>query len=314
MPTNLQSIQGLLGDVGNVAGQLGGIYDQARSIGNLFDGSPNFYDELGNIDITKPGITTETKGTQFGDQTLPYVQPGLDYAQQVFQAGPVELNPLQTAAYNQVASGAQQGSTLAGQGAGLLGNILSGSDPYTRQLATEAAAATASPFASAGTLGSTRSQLAANKAASDAILSRQLDAQGRIGTAQQDIQRPIDLLSDYGQQHQDYLTQAPREHLQAYQDATGFGGSTGTQTGTAVTSPSGADIYNARLGQFLTGSQLQNLVNDGSLPAGGGSTGNPLTDVATGIGTIGNIIDTGTSIWDTVSGWFAEGGEVKGRY
>ena len=148
------------------------------------------------------GSGSETTSNPVADLQTPCLSDIYKKAQQQYEAGQLAPNyfpgqtltgfdPVRAQGVNigvDTALGAQ--TDLAQGQTDLLTNILSGSDPFTQQLANQAAQATSGAFGSAGTLGSQRNYNAANKAAADAILNRQLDASQQVGTAQTNALTP----------------------------------------------------------------------------------------------------------------------------
>ena len=130
-----------------------------------------------------------------------------------------DLDPVKTQGLNlgvDAALGAQ--TDLANTYATQLGGIAGGTDPYTQQLAQQAAGATNFGFGQAGTLGSARHSAAANQAASNTIADRQLSALGQIPQAQAAALTPGQSLSQIGGQTQDYAQSLIDADKQKYED------------------------------------------------------------------------------------------------
>ena len=167
-------------------------------------------------------------------------------------------------------------TSLANNQTGLLNNILSGNDPYTNQLAQQAAAGVASSFGQAGSLGSARNYQQGNLAASNAILGRQLDASQQVAQAQQNAYAPSQTLQDIGtvtqQQNQniinadkqryDYQATQPWDHLERYQNV--------------ITNPNAA-AYNEGSTTTKDPSILDIATGIGTVVAGLGNQGGLLT-------------------------------------
>ena len=296
MPTN---ITGLLGNTQNFLGQLGGLasaWDNLQSNINPVTGQ--------SYDVTAPGVvTTETSGA-LGQATAPLIPGILGAAQNIYDAGRPDLNPLLQGAYNQAAPVAARQATATGAGLDVLQNVATGADPYTQQLAQQSATAAGSPFAQSGTYGSARHQAAANKAAADAISERQVQAARALPYASQALGQSPGTLADYGQSYQDWQTGADFDWLGQYQDATAFGQDV-PSTATAITAPSGADIASA-----LRANDGSSTVGGGTSPQYGSGVAGQIDQFGNIVGGVSNLIDIGGGIWDTVSGWFAEGGEI----
>ena len=243
--------------------------------GGVFDSRTGL---LGHqVDITAPGVQTTQGQNPFFQQTSPHIAPALGEAQELFQAGAAPLNPLLEGYYNRTAG------------------LLDGNQ-RTQQLASQAAARTAGPFAGAGTIGGARHAAAANQAAANALLAGQ--RQDRLDLAQA------------GQQYQDWQDTADWQNLQRYQQATGFGQAVPTSQ-TVTETPSGADILSKQIAHDLLRAQLaeQGISSAQSRIPGGGALGQ-IGQVGQVLGAVPGIVDAASSVWDNVSGWFNEGGEV----
>ena len=294
MPTNVLDTArqgvGLLGDVYN-------LYQDARNIGRA---DPNY------VDITAPGTTSQTTATGLGEVTAPLTQGIVGDARSLYQAGPAPLNPLQTQAYNQAADLARGQDALGGLYSTGLTGIIQGTDPATNRLAQQAAGNVGTGAALAGAAGSARAGRAAAAGAADVQARHSLNALGQLPAAQSALAAGTDTLNRYGQQYQNWQDTADWQNLSRYQQAIGFGQHS-PQTTTTIDQPSGADVYNAQLAQQLLAA---NLPEGATLPSGGvGPARDPniIDQLESGI----NIVDRGIQLWDTVSGWLAEGGEVK---
>ena len=237
------------------------------------------------------------------DIQRPYTQEALAEAQRQFRQGvPAPFSGPRVAGFDPVRA---QGSNQALQAAsgpqqqladaytsGILG-IAQGTDEGTQRLATQAATAASAPFAASGTLGSARGQLAANRAASDAILGRQFDAFRSIPSAQRAAVTPATTFTQAGRTQQDYQQSlldaaqeqyaervaAPQEHLQRYTDALGVPG---------VSAP--------------------NQTPQPSAPSFGSRVSSGLQDAAVNA-IVGGL---GSGVSNFIGGLFSEGGEVGG--
>ena len=302
MPTN---IQGLLGNTQNFLGQLGGVADAWENLQSSINPVTGR-----EYDLTAPGVTTTETSDALGAQTAPLIPGILGAASNIYEAGRPDLNPLLQGAYNQAAPVAARQAAATGAGLNTIQGIATGSDPYTQQLAQRSATAAGAPFGSS--FGSARHAAAANNAAANAVASRQLQAAQAIPAASQALGQAPATLSGYGQQYQDWQTGADYDWLNRYQDATRFGQNVPT-TSTVIDAPSGADVYNADLARSLIEANAGAAgISVPGQPQYAPGVGGDLQQASDVIGGIGGIIDAGTGIWDTVSGWFAEGGEVPG--
>ena len=201
------------------------------------------------------------------------------------------------------ALGAQ--TDLANNQTSLINNILSGNDPYTQQLAQQGAAGVASTFGQAGSLGSARNYQQGNLAASNAILSRQLDASQQVGDAQRNAYRPAQTLQNIGAEQQlqsqlirdadiqryEYEANRDSNHLKNYQDI--------------VTNPSAAAYEQGSntSNNPSTLSSLSSIIGIGATLAGlGGNQGGP----------VGGMLASGGYVHRRNRGYgmLAEGGDV----
>ena len=212
------------------------------------------------VDITKPGRRVTDNTSELGTYTAPYDKAAVEDAYKLYIQGPPEMNPLEVDAYNRVAPSSKMQEDLAKQGSGLLSDIISGDSDYLRRKAALAAAARDVSAAGTGTLGGIRSSYARDKAVTDAAIDAQLDAQGRIGKAQEDLQRPIDWQLGKGEKRRQFEEDSPWEWMKKYQDAIQFGEHTPTRT-TTVDEPSGADIRAAELAEDLINANINALNN-----------------------------------------------------
>lgn len=115
------------------------------------------------------------------------------------------FDPLRSQGANLGVDAALGAQTQLAQGqTGLLSGILQGTDAGTQRLASQAATAAGSPFGQAGTFGGARHARAANQAAADAILGRQLQASGQVAGAQSAAAQPGRTLASIGREFQDY--------------------------------------------------------------------------------------------------------------
>ena len=286
----------------------GGIFDP--NTGLLGGGAGYQVSDLGNLDVTAPGISTSTSSNPYADVTAPLIKPTVEAAQGIYNQGVTPLTSLQQQAFDQTTPIAQQQANLAQQQAAGYSGIAAGTDPVTQKLAQQAANASGAGFANAGTFGSARHANAANRAAADTIAKRQLQGLQGLSTAQNSLQRPITLQQTQGEKLRDFQANEPWRHLGQFQDAIGFGQNVPT-TSSTVTSPSGADILEASVAKnAATQAAAANANPLGGVQQTVDQVGNAINTVGNTINTIGNVADTATSIWDTVSGWFAEGGEI----
>ena len=281
-------------------GLLGDVYDLYQDARNIGRADPNY------VDITAPGTTAQTTATGLGEVTAPLTQGIVGDARSLYQAGPTPLNPLQTQAYNQAADLARGQDALGGLYSRGLTGIIQGTDPATQRLAAQAADRVGTGAALSGAAGSARAGRAAAAGAADVQAARSLQALGQLPQAQASLGAGTDTLNRFGQQYHDWQDTADWQNLNRYQQAIGFGQHS-PQTTTTIDTPSGADVYNAQLAQQLLAA---NLPEGATLPSGGvGPARDPniIDRLEQGL----NIVDRGVDLWDTVSAWFAEGGEVK---
>lgn len=267
---------------------------------------------LPNVDVTAPGITQTDSSSSLARQVEPYEPAILDAARNIYNQGAPGLNPLQQAAINQTSPIAAQQSALANQGAGVIGGILSGQSPILDRVGAQASVNPNLAASRAGTLGGTRANYARDKAVSDALLDTQLAAQGRIGTAQADLQRPIALQQQVGQEYQDFQQNQPWDWLGNYQRSIGFGQHS-PQLSNQVRHPSGADIYASQLSGLRAGGVPYGTTTATS-GGSGGSSFNPLSLVSGVLGggsnPLSSVFGGGNPIGSILGGFFAEGGEV----
>ena len=121
MPTN---ITGLLGNTQNFLGQLGGLasaWDNLQSNINPVTGQ--------EYDLTAPGVVTTESSNVLGQQTAPLIPGILGAAQNIYESGRPDLNPLLQGAYDQAAPVAQRQAEATGAGLDVIQDVAAGADP-----------------------------------------------------------------------------------------------------------------------------------------------------------------------------------------
>ena len=287
----------------------GGIWDSQSGLlgGNFFGNNPagggsSYFDQYGDIDITAPGGSEGVGRTDLTDATKGYIDPALQAAENIYNAGRPDLNPLLQGYYDQSAALIDQAS---------------GVDPRTQELIQQSITQANSPFFAAGTPGSARAAYASGQAATDTLLDRQREARQDLNQA--------------GQQYQNWQTGADWEWLGQFQDAIGRApqGSTYNDTTDRL---SGAEIFNTLIGRDLVQQWLQGggVPGVSGTPSGGGGGGsnlaggllggvvnNVLGDAlggSSGGGGIGDILGGATGgFGGLVSSFFNEGGKVDDK-
>ena len=290
---------------------VGDIVDNINKIGRKWDaiGDPTVGDTLADINLSAPGSSTVTESNPFYDVTGQYTPGIVAAAADIYNEGPPDLNPLQVDAYNQVSPTASKQQDLADQSTNAALAFLDPDSPLNQRLGDRAAASAASPFGTAGTFGSSRSRLAANEAALDQYYDNLIKGIEAAGTAQGQLEVPIDLQDRYGSQFYDYEANAPSDHLRQFQDNIRFGSAIPGSRAT-VTQPSGADIYNASLGRELNRLGLEEAYKKAGVDPSKLQTSGPLQDVSSTIKTVGDtvsgvkdIYDTGKSLINIIKNW-----------
>ena len=272
---------------------LGGAFGQATSnlVGGLLGANPQGFDQYGDIDVTAPGRSYRASALDEASQQ--YIQPQLQAATNIYDAGVPELNPLLQGYYDQSAA-------LIDQAAGI--------DPRTQELALRAVTDSQSPFFAAGTPGSARAAYAAGDAATEAILDRQRQARQDLASA--------------GQDYQKWQTEADFDYLGRYQDALA---SAPTGPSTGIDYLSGAEVYNTSIGRDLVqkygpeafialqGHDPRLLTGGAGGSYGGQTFGDQGSWYAPIANAAGNAIvgSVAGGVGDWVSSFFNEGGEVK---
>lgn len=251
-------------------------------------------------------MPTTTTSNPFYDIVAPYLSKPLRQAQNLYETGQLApayypgetvaaFDPTRAQGINlgvQAGLGPQQQLSDA-YTSGLLG-IAQGTDPATQRLAQQAATATAGQFAGAGTLGSARHSLAANRAAADTIAGRQLSALGQIPAAQTAALQPSRTLAEAGKAFQDYQQ--------------GVIGADKARYDYNVGRPAAAlGQYQQLLGYPNIASYAPTTVTE-SAPAQ--TTADRIAGYTDTLGNVSNLVSGAANLWDTVGGWFAEGGEV----
>ena len=251
----------------------------------------------GQVDLTAPGLTTTENINPLGQTTAPLGSASAIDASNLYRQGAPGLSPLEVNAYNRVSPTAAAQRGLGEAGAGVIGGILGGDSAYANRLAARTAAARDIAGAGTGTLGGLRSSYGRDKAVSDAIIDAQLDAQGRVGTAQQDLSRPVEFERAAGEKHRQFQESSPWDWLSNYQKAIGFGQNV-PSTETSIKTPSGADIYQAQLANELIKANIGSI--GGTAPnVTPGTPANPGTGGTGGTGgDITDLIDAGKDLWD----------------
>ena len=256
-----------------------------QSVGNLLGnpagGGQAYFDQYGNIDVTAPGGSEAVQTSDLAEATRGYIDPTLQAAENIYNVGRPDLNPLLQGYYDQSAA-------LIDQAAGV--------DPRTQELAQRAVTGSQSPFFASGTPGSARAAAAAGDAAAQAILNRQAQARQELGQA--------------GQQYQDWQTGADFDWLGRFQGALQTA-PTGQVRSETLERPSGEKILTAQVNRDILEQHLgQALGQGGTSPTTYGDQSNwysPIVNAG-----VNQLVGSATgAATDWIGSFFNEGGEVK---
>ena len=296
----------------------GGIWDQNSGLlgGNFFGGGnpagggQSYFDQYGDIDVTAPGGSEGVGTTDLADATRGYIDPSLQAAENIYNAGRPDLNPLLQGYYDTSAS-------LIDQAQGI--------DPRTQELVQQSIVQANSPFFAAGTPGSARAAYASGQAAAETLLDRQNQARQQLGTI--------------GNQYQDWQTNADWDWLGQFQDAIGRA-PTGRQYDERTNRLTGSEIYEKSIGKDLVqkyGPEALFWLKGQGAPGstggytggysgggGGGGGSNPAAGLLGGVvnnvvgdalGGLGDVFGGGASggFGGLVSSFFNEGGKVEDK-